>query len=323
MTKLITGGTGFIGAQLARILVEQGEDLVLFDIAINHNRIEDIEKKVKVVQGSLYNYSEVLNVVKDNHIQGIYHLGSMLSVPSNLNPWANFQTNVIGTYNVLEAARIFEVERIVFTSTIGTYGLEAGDVITDTTIQRPLTMYGIGKLYCEGLGRFYRNKFGLDFRAIRYPTAIGPGATTPAATQWVTWMIESAILGKPFECPATEEALTPTIYLKDCARAARLVYENPKENIKMVIYNVAGVTPGMTAGELARALHKHYPAFQVTFNPAPPIGRIMGVKKFDDTTARQELGWKSEFSQFDMMLADFDKELKEHPHRYGLLLNRS
>ena len=99
MSKLITGGTGYIGAELAHILVEHGDEVILFDIVINHNRIADIENKVKIVQGDLGNWSEVLNVVKDNNVTEIYHLGSMLTYMSELNPWASFRTNVIGTYN--------------------------------------------------------------------------------------------------------------------------------------------------------------------------------------------------------------------------------
>ena len=167
MAKLITGGMGYIGAELAHILADRGEEVVLFDININRYRIEDIESKVKVVRGDLGNLSEVLNVVKNNNITEIYHTGSMLTYMSELNPWASYQSNVIGSYNVLEAARLFNVEKMMFTSTLGTFGLQRDEVLTDISIQRPITIYGCGKLYIEGLGRFYSKKFGLDFRSIR------------------------------------------------------------------------------------------------------------------------------------------------------------
>ena len=60
MTKLITGGTGYVGAELARLLVEQGEKVVLFDITINRFRIADIANDCKIVQGDLSNHSQVV-----------------------------------------------------------------------------------------------------------------------------------------------------------------------------------------------------------------------------------------------------------------------
>ena len=147
MAKLITGGTGFIGAELARMLLDRKEEVVLFDVAPNPERIKGIGDKVKLVLGNLANYSEVFNVVKDHRIEGIYHLGGMLTVPSNMNPWASFQSNVNGTLHVLEAARLFNVEKVVFASSIATYNLDISPMITDVTLQRPTTMYGIGKLY--------------------------------------------------------------------------------------------------------------------------------------------------------------------------------
>ena len=163
MNVLITGGTGFIGALLARTHVRRGDNVTIFDIAPNRSRIQDVASDVKIVQGNLSYASEVYNVVKDNHIDRILHLGSMLSAPSDADPWASFQVNVVGSINVLEAARYFGDATVVFPSTIATFGMDTDTVAADNTVQHPTTMYGCGKAYCENLGRFYRAKFGLDF----------------------------------------------------------------------------------------------------------------------------------------------------------------
>ena len=154
MVKLITGGSGQVGAELAHILVAREEDVVIFDI-VKSNLISDIENEVLFVRGNLGIWPEVLNVVKNNGITHIYHMGAMLTSVSEDNPWASFQSNVVGTTNILEAARLFGVEQVMFTSSIGTFGVIEGDSLSDMTLQRPGSFYGIGKLYCEGLGREY------------------------------------------------------------------------------------------------------------------------------------------------------------------------
>ncbi|MCK4581324.1 MAG: NAD-dependent epimerase/dehydratase family protein, partial [Dehalococcoidia bacterium] len=312
---------GFIGAELARHLVSRDEDVVLFDVAPDYNRIGDIKDNVKVVQGNLAYWPEVFNVIKDNNIEGIYHLGSMLSVPSNANPWASFQVNVVGTMNVLEGARLFDVDRVVFISTVATYGLECPSVATDETIQRPTTMYGCGKLYCESLGRFYRSKFGLDFRSIRFPSVIGPGAKVRHVSQYNAWMIEYPILGKPFECFVTEDTKTPVLYFKDAARAADMVYQAAEEQIKTVNYNVAGVTPIRTASELEQVVKKYVPQARITYVPDPEVmdfHRTMRIDVFDDSRAREEWGWQPEYPDLDKVVADFIEEIRLRPERYGL-----
>ncbi len=112
MAILITGGTGSVGSGLARRLVEKGEqNLVLFDLAPRPDRVLDIKESVKIVQGDLTVWPEVLNVVRENNIDGIFHLGSLLSGACEANPWAGYQTVVTGTMHVLEAARLFDVKR--------------------------------------------------------------------------------------------------------------------------------------------------------------------------------------------------------------------
>ena len=319
--KLITGGTGLIGAELARTLVGQGEKVVIFDIAPNYARLDGIENQVKVVQGNLANWHEVLNVVKDNDIEDIYHLGSMLSVPSEANPWASFQVNVCGMMYVLEAARLFNVKTIVFSSTIATYALGVTEVVNDETIQRPTTMYGCGKVYCELLGRFYRRKFGLDFRSLRYPSVVGPGVKTPGIVQFYSWMIEHAAQGKAYECYATEEAKMPIMYLKDAVKSIIMLYQAPKEQISTINYNVAGVRPALSAKELELAIKKYIPEIQVTYKPDPQITeffRTFNVQVFDDSKAREEWGWTASYSDFDELVVDFIEEMRLHPKRYGI-----
>jgi len=321
MAKLVTGGTGYIGAQLARLLANRGEEVVIFDIAINRYRIEDIEDKVKVVRGDLAHSSEVFNVVKDNNITEIYHMGSMLTYMSERNPWASFQANIIGTYNVFEAARLFGIKKMMFTSTLGTFGLLMDEVLTDTSIQRPVTIYGCGKLYCEGLGRWYSNKFGLDFRSIRYASMIGPNVHTPG--HWAPPMIEDAILGKTNNCLyGTPESAISMIYVRDAAKAAAMVLDAPKENIKMMNYNVAGIPPVISATEVEETLKKRYPGFKVNYNMEPTLKALMRrysvMKVFDDSHARKEWGWQPDYTTKEAIIDICEKDMKENPKRYGL-----
>lgn len=324
MSKLITGGTGFVGAQLAHILVDRGEDVVLFDVAPNWGRIRDIGNKLKVVSGSLSNWPEVLNVVKENNIKGIYHLGGMLSIPSDENPWASFQANVCGTMHILEAARLFNVGRVVFTSSLATYGLGIPRVVTDETLQRPTSMYGCGKLYSELLGRFYRAKFGLDFRSVRYPTLVGPGVLTPGVTQYNALMIEHAALGKPYECYVTEDTKSAGfMYFRDAVRAVDMLYQAPEEQIQMVNYNVSGLRAGVAAKELEQIIRKYVPEASVSYKPDKEAVALLQNYKdtmqvIDDTKAREEWSWEPLYQDIEKVVEDFIQEVRTRPERYGI-----
>lgn len=323
MPVLITGGTGYIGAGLARSLVEKGEDAVLFDIAPRTECIADIKDKVKLIQGDLTVWPEVLNVVKENNIQGIFHLGGMLSGPSDANPWASFQTNVVGTMHTLEAARLFGVKRVFFASTAITFGSATSHVITDETLQRPSTMYGAGKLYGELLGRFYQRKFGLDFRCLRFFGVIGPGAKLTPHAAYKSVMIENAALGKAYECPVAEDTVTFLTYFKDAVRAIEMLYNAPRGEIKTTCYNVVGMSRPTTAKALAQTVKQHIPAASIRFKPDPALnefakGVYQSIDVFDDSRAREEWGWEPLYGNLEEMVADFIQEVRTRPQLYGL-----
>src|SRR4030065_2821316 len=185
MPKLITGGMGFIGTYLAHALLAKGEEVVLFDVMTNSPLIQDIKNKVKIVQGDLSSWAEVLGVVKQYKIDGIYHTGALLSASAEEKPITAYQVNAGGTFNILEAARLFNVKRVIFTSTIASYGLGL-DRVDEDTIQMPISMYGVTKVFSERLGGYYQRKFGVDLRAPRLPWIIGPGGGAGGASAYST-----------------------------------------------------------------------------------------------------------------------------------------
>ena len=89
MSKLVTGGTGFIGACLVDQLLERGEDVVVLDRAPT-TRWDKAAKKPKIILGDITNWPEVMNAVRSDKFDCVYHLAAMLSLPSEANPWAAF-----------------------------------------------------------------------------------------------------------------------------------------------------------------------------------------------------------------------------------------
>jgi threonine 3-dehydrogenase len=320
MTTLVTGGTGFIGAQVVRILLEKGEKgLVVFDINPSTKLLDDLADQVQVVRGDLGNFSHVLSVVKAHRPKVIYHLGGMLSVPSDADNAASFRANAMGTFHVLEAARLFEVPQVLFSSTLGTYGLDIREnVINDYTLQRPQLFYGCTKVFGENMGLFYKRKFGLGFRSVRYPSIVGPGVKTLGATQYTSWVIEESAKGNPYTIYVKPETKAPVMYFRDAALAIVKLAEAPLKNIGMVNYVIAGVTPIASAQELADLVKAKVPNAKISFKPDLELQKILDkfLLPLDDTIARREWNWKPEYNQ-ERIVGDFIEELRTHPQRYA------
>jgi threonine 3-dehydrogenase len=309
VADLITGGSGLVGAELAHLLVNRGDKVVVFDIG-KSRRLNDIEDKIVFVRGDLGVWPEVFNAIKENSITHVYHMGAMLTGESEANPWGSFHTNVVGTYNVLEAARLLGVSKMMFTSSIGTFDASLVPELSDTVLQRPRDFYGVGKLYCEGLGRMYRKKFGLDFRGLRYPSVVGPGVATPG--HWDAPLIQSAISGKPVQCSVPPDRGGPMIYYKDAAGAAYALLEATRESIQMVNYNVGGISR-VTPREIEAALRKQLRNLSMTYvTPAGPPVR-MGEIAWNDSYARKEWGWSPQYADINRLVEDFVKEMRENP----------
>jgi len=310
MAVLITGGSGFIGTMLTRDLVERGREVVIFDIQapqipVSHSALYQ--------KGDITNLPEVLNVVQQYKIDTIFHLAALLSVPSEMNPWASINVNALGTYHILEAARLFKVGQVLFTSSIAGY-LNTADpdaLITEETAQRPNVIYGITKVFSELLGLYYHRKFGVDVRGVRVPVLIGPWVQTPGFGQYNSRMIESAIFGVPFEVNVPEDTISPLLYVKDTIRSILMLSDAPKERIVTRVYNLGQIMPAPTAGDIARAAEKYLPEARITFNPDPEVTAIVkgGPRWVSGERAEREWGWRVLYS-LDELVKDFIVEVR-------------
>ena len=318
---LITGGTGFIGSCLAKKLLEQDREVATLDIKATAPMLQPFEGRWRHFQGNLGNLGEVLTAVAEARPEIIYHLGGMLSMPSEQNPQASFQTNIVGTYNVLEAARLFGVRQVIYSSTNGTFGLDlqGTKVISDNSLQRPFTIYGVGKLFGELIGRYYTRKYGLDFRSVRLPAVVGPGAKTKNVSIYNAWSIEKSFFKEPYEIFVEPEIACPVIYFKDVARAFLALAEAPREKIKTVNYLIVGVTPMPKAKELVAVIESRLPHARLSYRPdqlAMDFHRMSQGVCWDETPAVSEWGWQPGYGLAEMV-DDFIMELTEHPGWYA------
>ena len=318
MSVMVTGATGLIGAGLVRMLLgREEEEIVAFHKNPARKNLDDLKDRISIVIGDLGIFSNVLEAVGKYRPRMIFHLGAMLTALTDADPPAAFHSNVAGTFHVLEAARFFQVEKILFASSIGSYGLDVkGDRVDDHTIQRPVSMYGTSKLFGESLGRYYREKYGLDFRCLRYPGIFGPGFRTPSLAQIFSNMVENSVMGRSSTLRMAPDVKHSLLYYKDAALAAIRLAEVSEADIKGVCYlvNADGSVP--TVQERVDMLKARIPEAEVTFDPDPELTQAYSsLPTFDDHVAREEWGWKPEYDK-EQSMDDFIAEIGRYPERY-------
>jgi len=315
MAKLITGGAGFIGAYLAKRLVDEGEEVVLFDISPESRLIQPIRHQVNIFKGDLSSWNDIFQAIQTYNISGIYHLGALLAVEAEENPTKAYQVNVNGTFYILEAARLFRLERVIYISSIASYGIGIPDRVNEDVVQMPTSMYGVSKVISERLGEYYYRRFGVDFRALRFPAVIGAGRGAGGATAYSTLVVSEPALGRPYQIPVHEEAQIPLLYIKDAIQSLLSLYRAENEKLKRRVYNIAGFSP--TAKQLADTVKKHLPKATLEFKPDPKLVSIIQdwPKYFDETRANQDWGWKTQY-YLEEAVIDFIQEIQSNPHLY-------
>jgi UDP-glucose 4-epimerase len=172
---LVTGGAGFIGANLVRLLLEQGQQVTVLD-DLSAGRLEYLQGlPVDFIEGSILDRDLVQLALEGK--DGIVHLAAQTGVPGSLiNPYCDCEVNVIGTLNVLEACRKEGVDRFVFASSNAPLGRQPPPA-TEDKAPLPISPYGASKLAGEGYCLAYHGSWGLNTVVLRFANVYGPYST--------------------------------------------------------------------------------------------------------------------------------------------------
>jgi nucleoside-diphosphate-sugar epimerase len=174
-TVLVTGGAGFIGSNLVRALLEQGDTVRVLDNFATGNRanLAGLDDEVEVVEGELRSYERVHNAVRGAEI--VFHQGALPSVPRSIqDPLTTSAVTIEGTLNVLLAARDESVSRVVFASSSSVYGNTGTLPRTETQQPDPISPYAVAKLAAERYCVSFHRVYGLETVALRYFNVFGP-----------------------------------------------------------------------------------------------------------------------------------------------------
>jgi len=308
---LVTGGLGLIGLHTARCLLDMGEDAVLTQYRVHREPdfIKDaLGKRAFVEQLDVQDEAALRDIGRRYPIAGIVHLAA--PGLGALGPKDEFDTNVRGLLNVLEAARAWKVRRLLLASSIAVYaGQPAGPFKEDEPLRlsggNPTETY---KKTFEVLGQHYAQRTGLDVVVARIGGIYGPmdhNLFNP-----VTRFLHIALKGTPSPWPGElfEEDANDHCYVRDAAKGIALLQTAGRLSHR--VYNV-GAGRATSNGEIAAEVRRYAPGAKLplapgrgpAYRPAPAM---------DISRIRADTGYEPAFT-LATAVADYVEWLKTHP----------
>jgi nucleoside-diphosphate-sugar epimerase len=307
---LVTGSCGQIGSELTLALRERyGSDNV---VATGH-----ITKPSEILYNSgpfhvidCTDIKTVAEVMNKYSIDTIYHLAARLSAVAEANPQQAWDVNINGLYNMLEIAREYKCA-IFVPSSIGAFGPNTPhDNTPQDTIQRPNTMYGVTKVAGELLCDYYFKRFAIDTRGVRFPGIISyitlPGGGT---TDYAVEIFYEAIKHNKYTCFLKAGTYLDMMYMPDTIKASIDIMEaDPNKLIHRNSFNVSAMS--FSPEDIAAEIRKHIPDFILDYKIDPIRQEIADSwpNNMDDSSAREEWGWKPQYG-LSLMTSDMIEKL--------------
>lgn len=302
---LITGGASLIGSHIAEGLLSKGaERVILFDnYSLGSPETVDFlleNPKVKLVRGDILRINELLDAL--DGVDGVFAVAAFLTLPLSQNPWLALDVNVRGMHTVVEACRHRGVKKVVFCSSVAVYG-ESGESgfaedapLAWQRLQPAAALYASSKVLGENLCRFYKQRYGLDYVALRYSTVYGERQHFRGINAlYIIEAYDRIAAGQAPVLPGDGSEVHDYVYVGDVARANVLAMQSDVGGESFNI--VSGVDT--TLNEIVAILQR------VTGSTLKPEYRDdPGKVRFTTTTkigyrrdkAKRLLGWEPETS---------------------------
>ena len=311
MRILLTGAGGQIGHDLIGALIARGHEVTSTDLAPrppSHAHAGGDWQRLDVTDAAA-----VQHLFTEARPELVFHLAAILSARGEADPRLAYDVNQTGTWNVLEACRRAKVGRLLFTSSIAVFGPTPSGPLPDPTPDdvalHPTTMYGVTKVSGELLCAYYRQRYGIDCRGVRFPGLISAAMPGGGSSDYALFMYVDGVRKGAYEAFARADTRIPLMYMPDGVRALLELSLAEPSRLTRCIYNIAAMSP--RADDIATSVQRALPDAKFTYKPEPVRQAILDSwpKSLDDSAARRDWGWAHKYA-LDAMPDDLVPKLR-------------
>ncbi len=312
MAILVTGGAGYIGSHINKLLAHEGYETVVFDNLIYGHR--EAVKWGTLIEGDLKNIDQIEAVFEKYPIEAVFHFAAYAYVGESVAEPEKYYYNNIGcTLNLLKAMRKYGCDKIIFSSSCATYGEPAQMPITEDMHQNPINPYGFTKYAVERIFKDYERAYGLRYVVLRYFNAAGAdpegeiGEAHDPETHIIPLILDAASGKRPnvkvfgTDYPTRDgSCIRDYIHVSDLATAHLLALRHLEAGKPSQFLNL-GNTKGTSVLELIEAAKrvtgKDIPVELSERRPGDPAILVGSSEK-----AKRVLGWEPIYGDVDTIV---------------------
>jgi len=283
---LVTGGAGFIGSHVCDQFVRAGHEVIALD-NLSSGKKENLDPRVRLAVLDIRS-PEAAELIRSEKPHAICHLAAQMDVRRSVeDPRFDAEANILGMLNLLEAARVSGVKKVIFSSTGGAiYGEQDVFPAPESHATRPVSPYGVSKASGELYLGYYRAQYGLQYVALRYANVYGPRQNPHGEAGVVAIFSQRLVAGSPCTIYGDGGQTRDFVFGPDVARANLLAFE--KDYVGAVNIGTGIETDiNRLFTLLAQAAGSNT---QVTHAPGKPGEQRRSC--IDASLARKVLGWE-------------------------------